>query len=175
MLLRGRTIITRPWPENRSQVQSHLFVEDEQKKSLSEHSPNSGIHFLHRALRSPKALDFTARLRSLQLFQQDKQRTHKRNILAYSRNYCWSGQALSIIYSECVCSLKLYSTQCACAVLYCHLLPVRLCNIFPHSVINGTILGKKLFDIKCVLIFSTTFLWNISYSKNNSARYHARK
>jgi hypothetical protein len=38
-----------------------------------------------------------------------------------------------------------------CAVLYCHL---RLYHIFPHYVIHGTIFGKKLLEIKCVLIFS---------------------
>jgi len=31
---------------------------------------------------------------------------------------------------------------------------------------------KKLLNIKCVLIFSTTFVQKISHSKKNSARYH---
>ena len=31
--------------------------------------------------------------------------------------------------------------QCACAVLYCHLWPDRLYNIFRHYLINGTIFG----------------------------------
>jgi hypothetical protein len=38
---------------------------------------------------------------------------------------------------------------------------------------NGTIFGgkkKKLPNTKCVSIFSTTFIWNISHSKENSAR-----
>ena len=30
---------------------------------------------------------------------------------------------------------------------------------------------KKLLSIKCVLIFSTTFVWNISHYKKNWARY----
>ena len=30
---------------------------------------------------------------------------------------------------------------------------------------------KSLLNIKCVLIFSTTFVWNISHSKKNWARY----
>jgi len=47
--------------------------------------------------------------------------------------------------------------QCECAILYCHLLPAQLYNIFPHYLINGTIfekknsLGRKIY----VLIFST--------------------
>jgi hypothetical protein len=39
----------------------------------------------------------------------------------------------------------------ACAVLYCHLWPVRLCHIIPH-LINATIFGKNLLNV-----FSTTF------------------
>jgi hypothetical protein len=62
--------------------------------------------------------------------------------------------------------------QSACAVLYCHLWPVWLYHIFPHYLINGTIFGKKFIEHKmCVLVFSTTFFWNISHSTKNSARY----
>jgi len=41
---------------------------------------------------------------------------------------------------------------------YCHLWPVRLQNIFPHYLINGTIFfWKEVTEHKmCVLIFSTT-------------------
>ena len=48
----------------------------------------------------------------------------------------------------------------ACAVLYCHLWPVWLYHIFPHYHIPGTTFGKRLFDIKCVLVFSKLFIWN---------------
>jgi hypothetical protein len=53
--------------------------------------------------------------------------------------------------------------QSACAVLYCHLWLVWLYCIFPHCLINGTIFGKKLWNIKCVFWFylqllSETFL-----------------
>jgi hypothetical protein len=42
---------------------------------------------------------------------------------------------------------------------YCHMWPVRLYNIFPIYLINGTILGKNLIEHKtCVLIFPITFL-----------------
>jgi len=43
--------------------------------------------------------------------------------------------------------------------------------IFPHYLINGTIFGENLPKIKYVLIFSTTFLRNISHSKKNWVRY----
>jgi len=39
-------------------------------------------------------------------------------------------------------------------------------------LINGTILKKKrieLLKIKCASIFSKSFVWNVSYSKRNSA------
>jgi hypothetical protein len=70
---------------------------------------------------------------------------------------------------------QLPSMQCACNILYCHLWPVRIYQIFPRYFINGTIIGKRLLNITCVLIFSTNSVWSISYSKNNSARhYHKR-
>ena len=34
--------------------------------------------------------------------------------------------------------------QCACAILYCHLWPAQLYNIFPHYLIHGTILKKVI-------------------------------
>ena len=57
------------------------------------------------------------------------------------------------------------------AILWRHLQPLLLHHIFRHYLINGTIFGKKVLNIKCVLIFSTTFIWNISHSKQNLARY----
>ena len=54
---------------------------------------------------------------------------------------------------------------------YCHLWPVRLYSIFPHYLINGAIFENVLLNIKCVLIFSTTFVWNVSHSKKNWASF----
>ena len=53
--------------------------------------------------------------------------------------------------------------QSACVVLYCHLWPVWLYHIFPYYLINGTIFGKELLNIKRVFWFpvqllSVTFL-----------------
>jgi hypothetical protein len=44
--------------------------------------------------------------------------------------------------------------QSACAVLYCHLWPVRLYHSFPHYLINDKIFGKTLLNIKRVFLFS---------------------
>jgi len=41
----------------------------------------------------------------------------------------------------------------------CHLLPVRLYNIFPHYLIHDTIFGKTLLNIKCVCLFSLQLLY----------------
>ena len=64
--------------------------------------------------------------------------------------------------------------QCACAVLCCHLWPIRLYYISLHYLINATIAGKKTKAIahKMCLIFSTTFVWNISHYKKNWTRYY---
>ena len=44
--------------------------------------------------------------------------------------------------------------------------------IFPRYLITDTSLRKKFTEHKtCVLIFSTDFIWNISHSTKNSARY----
>ena len=41
-----------------------------------------------------------------------------------------------------------------------------------HAVVTGThYCGKKLLNIRCVLMFSTIFVLNISHFKNNLARY----
>jgi len=57
--------------------------------------------------------------------------------------------------------------QIACAMLYYHLWSLRLCRIFPHFLINVTNFGKKFMNRESVLIFSKTFVWNISHSKKN--------
>jgi hypothetical protein len=42
---------------------------------------------------------------------------------------------------------------------YYHLWPSPFCNIFPHYLINDTILEKKVTTyLMCVLISSTTFV-----------------
>ena len=55
---------------------------------------------------------------------------------------------------------------------YCHLRPLWFHRHFRHYLLNGTIFGKKFVEHKmCILSFSTTFVWNISHSRMNSARY----
>jgi len=44
-------------------------------------------------------------------------------------------------------------------VPYCHLLPTLFYNIFPHYLINGTIIEKTLLDVKCVFQFPLQLLY----------------
>jgi hypothetical protein len=57
-------------------------------------------------------------------------------------------------------------------VPYYHLLAVPLYAIFPHYLINSTIL-KKIIEYKTlVLNFCATFVWNISESRKSWVRYN---
>ena len=58
--------------------------------------------------------------------------------------------------------------QCACAILSSVTCPAV--PFIPHYFINGTILEKESYRTQNVFFFSTTFVWNISYSKKNWAR-----
>jgi hypothetical protein len=67
------------------------------------------------------------------------------------------------ILSLCVCSLRY--PVCNAHAPCCHCWPAPLHNNFPHYLIKGKIFGKKNYWEKCVLIFSTTFVWNFSHSE----------
>jgi len=62
--------------------------------------------------------------------------------------------------------------QSACAAFYCHLWPVCIYQMFHIISKNERIFEKKknLVNIKCVLIFITICILNISNTKKNSAR-----
>jgi len=58
--------------------------------------------------------------------------------------------------------------QSACAILYCHLWPVRFYSAFPHYLTKGVVSGKKVTEHKMsVVVFSTTFAWNTSHLRRN--------
>jgi hypothetical protein len=61
----------------------------------------------------------------------------------------------------CICSVRY--PACKAHAPYCHLWSVRLCIILPHCLMHRTVLGEKLFIIKCMFrflpeILSETFL-----------------
>ena len=75
-------------------------------------------------------------------------------------------------YILCVCVCVALGIQHAVrsAVLYFHLWAVRLHNIFPRYLINSTIFGKKLWNIKCVFLFSLQLLCEIFIILRRSER-----
>jgi len=89
----------------------------------------------------------------------------------------------------CVCRCMCVSIACArarVALANGHAMRMRrvvICSlfgstIFVHNLINSTNFGgkKKVTEHKIrVLIFSPTFVWNISYSKKDLARYDKKK
>jgi hypothetical protein len=88
-----------------------------------------------------------------------------------SGSHCCLVQAISMKYYECVyipAVVILHANRffpaplssAACLAL----------SYFPHYLINDSVFEKKmLLVMKCVEIFSKSFVWNVSHSKKNSA------
>jgi hypothetical protein len=97
----------------------------------------------------------------------------QRNIRARSCNHCYSGKAISITYCEFM-SIALGILREMCML---HTVIRRLSGstVFFHIISEKARFSKKkkmFLYIKCVLIFSTTFLWNIShYTEWAKSRY----
>jgi hypothetical protein len=78
---------------------------------------------------------------------------------ARSRNHSCRGKGISITYSECVSVALVIQHAKRMRRFTCRLWPVWLYHIFPHYLINGTILETKVIEHKmCVLILPTTFV-----------------
>jgi hypothetical protein len=112
-----------------------------------------------------------------QWIKQDRQCTYNRNFEAPSHNHFCRGKTISIIYYEfvCVCVSVALVTQHAKYIRRIILssvvcLAVRYISTLCHK--RQDFRGKHSLTIKCILIFSTTFVWKISHSKNNSTRCH---
>jgi predicted CDP-diglyceride synthetase/phosphatidate cytidylyltransferase len=97
----------------------------------------------------------------------------KRKFEKLSRNHCCRGKAISITYSECV----------SVALVIQHAKRMRLVILSFVACLalqNFSTLSHKRHDFRknvienkmCVLIFSTSFVSNISHSKENSATYY---
>jgi hypothetical protein len=107
-------------------------------------------------------------------YKQDRQCTYKHNIQAHSCTHCCCGNTIKIIYSECVSvALIIHNIRCMCRIILSSVacLAVPCFAILSHKQHN---FQKKVIEHNmCVLIFSTTFVWNSSHSKQNSVRcYH---
>ena len=81
----------------------------------------------------------------------------------------WKGYKYYIL-SVCVCSLRYPAWKGGRHIVFCD--PPGFTIFFPYFPINGKIFEKKKFtyDKMWVLIFPTTFVWNISHSNKNWAR-----
>jgi hypothetical protein len=64
----------------------------------------------------------------------------------------------------------LSSVQCAFVVLYSQMWPVWLYLIFLQYLIKVTVLEKNILNIKCVLIFSTSFVWKVCHPSGRIKR-----
>ena len=100
-------------------------------------------------------------------------------------NYFCCGKAINITYL-CVCVRPIeWACTCACvhvALLIQHSIPIRYITtsiVAPLAPPNFSTLSHKGHDSRktiiehemCVLILSTTFVYNISHSKKNLAGY----
>ena len=82
-----------------------------------------------------------------------------------SCNHCCSGKAISITYSESVfVALVIRQGRRMRLVVNCGLYDST--DFRPYYLISGTIVENSEHGM-CVLIFSTTFVRNVSHSKNN--------
>jgi len=110
------------------------------------------------------------RVRSTSVFsRQDRQCKYnvalrRVNATIVAGNHCCSGKAIRITCSEGV-SVAL-GTQHVMRMPHIVICGLPGCTkFFPNYLINGKIFGKVIEHKMCVLIFSTTFVRNISHSK----------
>ena len=79
-------------------------------------------------------------------------------------HHCYSGKAIIITHSECV-FVALGIQYAVCHIIICGLSDFTVC----FHIVSWTVrFLKNVIECKiCVLIFCTTFAWNISHSKKN--------
>jgi hypothetical protein len=86
----------------------------------------------------------------------------------------WKGDRY-YVFSVCVCRLS-YAVCKAHVPIISSCVPFASTAFFPRYIKIGTIFKKKSVEHKtCVLIFSTTFIWNVSHFHKISERYYTIK
>jgi hypothetical protein len=101
----------------------------------------------------------------------------KHKVVARSRNHCCRGKETYITYCECV--FVALDTQHEKKQTSYYIIICGLCPALPYfstlSHKRHDFWGEKVIKHKmCILITSTTFVWNISHSKKNSPRYYQK-
>ena len=92
------------------------------------------------------ALDCASLITDIPIHETNKNKTGDvRTHLTQPRslNHCCRGEAVLYILHVSL-EPPLSSTKSACAILYCHLWPVRLSHIFTHYLVKGMIFRKML-------------------------------
>ena len=92
-------------------------------------------------------------------------------------NQLWSDEHELVWVGVCIRALviwhakRIFSTQHFVAMCDLSGCTRFFSHVFPRYPINVMISRKSALNMKYVLTFSTTFVWNIFHSKKNSARY----
>ena len=99
--------------------------------------------------------------------KKDNKTMYYNGIEVRSCNHCCSGKTIHITYSVVYVS----GTQCACVVLLSMACPaVQYFSTLSHK--RKDFREKRFIKYKMyVLLFSTTFVWNLSHSKKNWDTY----
>ena len=92
-----------------------------------------------------------------------------------SSNHCSNRKVISITYWWCVFVAFVIQHAMRMRRIVIYLRPAPLYNISPHCLIKADFLKKVIEYKMCVLISSATFVWNISHSKKNWARYDQKR
>jgi len=96
-----------------------------------------------------------------------------RSIQAHTCNNCCSAKAIIITYSKCefVALVIQHAMRMRITILSCvYCLELPYLSTLSHT--RHDFWGKNLLNIKCVLIFSTTFVWNFYHSKKTWTMYY---
>ena len=96
------------------------------------------------------------------------------NIETLQRNCCFWCKAVGITYSMCLCSLSYQpcKAHASCYIVICSLSGSTILFYFMSQTARFFLGEKTLLNIKRLLILSTSFVWNISHSKENSRKIH---